>query len=198
MAKVAYDYGAQKPPPSQITPPQPLLSLPSQAGWQTYESEEFGYSIAYPPDWRLFTARDEERKRSEWLEVDLRFYGPKQHPDDYLLKDGIVIQISHFRNDNELPLSQWLDANPPEVPISEGETETYPVQSVTKHGVQGLRRLEDCTDCPGGRVSYYFPLKKVILRFSFGATNTDPFIRDQYKLLSETVYDRFRLMPSDR
>lgn len=171
--------------------PQVIPSASSSDGWKVYRSREFGYSLAYPPNWRLDLAPAEERK-SYWNDIGLGFRGPGQTEQDYLLIDGVSIQVWLFRNDEELTLNQWLHGHDVEWGTL---TTVYQSSPVSKQGVQGVRRKESCIDCGGPVINYYFPLQELILLISINVAAPDSITERHYLSVAQRVYEHFRLRP---
>ena len=90
-----------------------LLQRMSTVSWRVYSSEEFGYEIAYPGDWKVTVAVP----RDEWDMV-------WDNPAEDLLGDEIEkvtfqeehfiswrgnFQVSVLENPEELGLEEWMD-----------------------------------------------------------------------------------------
>ena len=158
--------------------------------WKTYRSEEYGYSLLYPLAWIMSVADDEERKKSEWVDLVLWFIGPKQDPRNEPLMDGISIKVWFAQKDDAISLAEWLEKRDAEL-----ECRAWDVQAITKQEVLGLRREEGCFGWHLPETSYYIPLenRRVVLVFSYSLSNSDPAIEGDYERLAETAYAHLQL-----
>jgi hypothetical protein len=160
------------------------------SGWEIYTSQEFGYSLAYPGVWRIYTLPSELKTGSYWSDVSVSFNGSRQNELSETLQDGITVTIWLFDNNEGLSLSQWLREYDRDW---QSLRTVYKSDEVQKQGIKGILREENCMECGGSVMSYYFPIQKMILLFSLQVSNPDPTTARQYQDVADRVYEHFHL-----